>query len=430
MLSNPWGANHEQLAALLQPDAPALRVVQGPPGCGKTKLIADILSERLPAGDSALATSTSRQAIDNLVEKLAASAPDLRTVVRGGARPRSLNLVRVLWILTIGAMYVRPMAAGCRSYCSRRRPQVLGNIKRFLDPESVKKNRQTQTPPVVEYKWLHKFHLESQIASDAGVVVAQSRLDQLRQEHNQLVSVLPPQRLSETAEAYLQRVNLQQARKRAATARLPALSPDLMELVCSHGCLQLFVPKVFERLAVRQAIAVLALDEARADAKEDILKACDVFVCTIGSVHYVARHAAAKNLSYIVVDEASRLCEMDVCRLLVASPALRNLDLVGDQQQLEPFSHSGSAAARSSLMQRFVHEAEFHMLQEQFRMVRLVSCTFAPHSVRHPPGSSNSPFTTQDPAICHLVSQFGYGGQLRTNAAVCPPISAAAGQRD
>ena len=61
-------------------------MVQGPPGCGKTKLIADILSERLPAGDAALATSTSRQAIDNLVETLAASAPDLRTVVRGGAR--------------------------------------------------------------------------------------------------------------------------------------------------------------------------------------------------------------------------------------------------------------------------------------------------------------------------------------------------------
>eukprot|EP01051_Picozoa_sp_SAG22_P004982 SAG22_NODE_283_length_13027_cov_25.568535_13_plen_48_part_01 len=46
----------------------------------------------------------------------------------------------------------------------------------------------------------------------------------------------------------------------------------------------------------------------------------------------VTQHAASKNITTILVDEASRLCEMDVPRLLVASPALKNLVLVGDQQ--------------------------------------------------------------------------------------------------
>eukprot|EP01050_Picozoa_sp_SAG11_P026678 SAG11_NODE_6479_length_1305_cov_1.291874_2_plen_146_part_01 len=108
--ANPWDANEEQLAALLgipRLCEAAVRLIQGPPGCGKTKLIADFLSERIPFDASALATSTSRQAIDNLCEKLESVAPELH-------------------------------------------PVVLGSRHRFLDPDSVEKKE----PPLVQYKWL------------------------------------------------------------------------------------------------------------------------------------------------------------------------------------------------------------------------------------------------------------------------------------
>ena len=48
--------------------ARALEVVQGPPGTGKTRTIADILTCKLLPGHSAVCTSTSRQALDNLCE--------------------------------------------------------------------------------------------------------------------------------------------------------------------------------------------------------------------------------------------------------------------------------------------------------------------------------------------------------------------------
>lgn len=70
-------------------------------------------------------------------------------------------------------------------------------------------------------------------------------------------------------------------------------------------------------------------------------------------ISYVRQYAASKNITTIVVDEASRLCEMDVPRLLVAARGtLKNMIFVGDQQQLQPFTSSQSPAAKSSLMQR------------------------------------------------------------------------------
>ena len=122
------------------------------------------------------------------------------------------------------------------------------------------------------------------------------------------------------------------------------------------------------------------------------MEGCRIFVSTVGSMHYVAEHAVSKNLTTVIVDEASRLTEMDVPRLLAVSRELKNLILVGDQQQLQPFSNSQSKAAQSSLMARFTQStSDYFMLKVQHRM---------------------------DPTICHLVSQLAYRGQLRTNAEV------------
>ena len=81
----PGGCNAEQLSALFELLF-GLEAVQGPPGCGKTKLIADILNCLVPEDTTALMTSTSRQAIDNLCEKLEASGHTLPFVVLGGTQ--------------------------------------------------------------------------------------------------------------------------------------------------------------------------------------------------------------------------------------------------------------------------------------------------------------------------------------------------------
>ena len=345
-VGNPWGANEKQLSTLHDREDAALKMIQGPPGCGKTKLIADILAERIPSDATALATSTSRQAIDNLCEKVESVAPGVL-------------------------------------------PVVLGNRTRFLDPDSLKKNKKHMhkpKPPVIVYRWLYKFHLETQVERDPEVVAAQTELDRLKLEQDTI-----PRRLAEeAAEEYYPRASLAQAQKRSAIAQLGPLSPDVLGVVCSQEKLQNCTPTYFQRLAMRIGRALERLEEACLRAKSQILDACRVFVCTVGSVHYATEYSASKNLTTIVVDESSRLCEMDVPRLLVVSPALQNLVLVGDQRQLEPFTNSMSPAAKSSLMQRFeVAAATFHMLTEQYRM---------------------------DPSICHLISQFAYAGKLRTNA--------------
>eukprot|EP01051_Picozoa_sp_SAG22_P014743 SAG22_NODE_1833_length_3470_cov_3.953723_2_plen_463_part_01 len=281
---NPWGANAEQLAALCDRDPSALQVIQGPPGCGKTKLIADFLSERIPHDATALLTSTSRQAIDNAVEKVESVAPELH-------------------------------------------PVVLGNRNRFLDPESLlKKNK--DKPPIIEYKWLHKYHQETQIERDPEVVAAQSELVQLKLERDSI----PRQRADETLAEYLLRLNLELARKRLAMARVLPVVPDIIGMIASQAQLRSYTPAYFEQLPMRIGRATQHLDKARGLANARILTACRVFVSTVGSVHYVSPRATSKNLTTIVVDEASRLCEMDVPRLLVASPVLKNLVLVGDQQ--------------------------------------------------------------------------------------------------
>ena len=74
--------NVEQLAVLtgLRDN---LTVIQGPPGTGKTRLISNMLACKIPDGTSALVTSESNQAIDNLCEVLARSCPEVDFVVLG-----------------------------------------------------------------------------------------------------------------------------------------------------------------------------------------------------------------------------------------------------------------------------------------------------------------------------------------------------------
>jgi hypothetical protein len=74
--------NVEQLA-VLKGLRDNLTVIQGPPGTGKTRLISNMLSCKIPDGTSALVTSESNQAIENLCEVLARSCPDVNFVALG-----------------------------------------------------------------------------------------------------------------------------------------------------------------------------------------------------------------------------------------------------------------------------------------------------------------------------------------------------------
>lgn len=343
--------NEEQVLAL-NSLRHGVEVIQGPPGTGKTTLIFEILSKRLPADASVLVTSNSRQAIDNLVEKIASAESG-----------QPLGVV------------------------------VLGNIERFLKDEPVKRKDKS---PAVEFEFLHKFHLKTQVENDPDVARLRAEHDGLLRQRDAIIDMFAqtPQMEDEADDAYFDRLNLLRARRRLtfAVAGLNSIAPDLCEKICSDGLVADLTPQSFKLLVRNLDETTKALEGARVDAEEAILKGCRVLVSTIGSLHHVAKHAASKNLTTIIVDEASRLSEMDVPRLLAVSPELKNLILFGDQQQLQVFSNSQSKAAASSLMARFTQLLDdYHMLKEQHRM---------------------------DPQICHLVSQLGYNNQLRTNAEV------------
>ena len=102
----------------------------------------------------------------------------------------------------------------------------------------------------------------------------------------------------------------------------------------------------FER---EEQAALGALRAARAAAKARITGSCRVFVCTVGSIGYLADYAESHTVTTAVVDEASKLPEWQVPALLAASPALANLVLVGDHKQLGPFTsvQDGPAAQQA-----------------------------------------------------------------------------------
>ena len=326
----PGGCNAEQLSAL-RGLLFGLEAVQGPPGCGKTKLIADILNYLVPSDTTALMTSTSRQAIDNLCEKLEASGHTLPFVVLGG------------------------------------------------------------TQRLAGYPFLKKYHLDAQVERDPEVV----RLKKVLAKFQRIIS--------HGFEECIRRINTQRAQQRRQLESLLPVADVLVAIIPD------VVPNplgpLLWKAAMRESLSsvigtfLAALSDARAEAEECIIDSCRVFVSTIGSVHHVQPYAVSKNLQTIVVDEASRLLEIDVPRLLTLTTDLDNLILVGDQNQLEPFSHAaggrGGGGATSSLMQRFADSAPrpfgCHMLKEQYRM---------------------------HPSLCDTVSKFSYDGQLRTNSTV------------
>eukprot|EP01043_Picozoa_sp_COSAG02_P020014 COSAG02_NODE_977_length_15502_cov_235.762838_11_plen_1407_part_00 len=353
---------HEALATKLCNN---MTVIQGPPGTGKTFLISKMLQCKIMAGTSALVTSVSNQAIDNLCEVLVRSCPDVR-------------------------------------FC------VLGNLRNFRSSGR---------------DHLFRHSLEVQVAVElCGDELAELPLDQLLvfilsvgidgmhtlgedEDEQNSYNLRPPQHLPH----HMRRpwALMQEAVETYRRGRKSDLEAQLEELQCDETA-PVFPEQRSHRKdslaqSIRECIECTGAMRTQAllhhlitDAESRVIDRCTAFVCTVGSIER-AKNAKLekKHIQTAIVDESSLLPEFAVPRLLVTrgianlpAPWIKNLVLVGDHKQLASFSY-GPSVDNGSLMQRVAEVSGCHMLEEQYRM---------------------------DPAICGLVSELFYSGRLYTNA--------------
>jgi hypothetical protein len=338
-----------------------MTVIQGPPGTGKTFLISKMLQCRIMPGTSALVTSVSNQAIDNLCEVLVRSCPDVR-------------------------------------FC------VLGNLRNFRSSGR---------------DHLFRHSLEVQVAMElCGDELAELPLDQLlvfilsvgidsmhtlgeEEDEQNSYNLRPPQHLphhmrrpwalmQEAIETYRRRrkLDLEAQLEELQCDETEPISPD--QRTHTKDTLAQSIRECIECTGAMRNQALL--HHLITDAESRVIDRCTAFVCTVGSIER-AKHAKLekKHIQTAIVDESSLLPEFQVPRLLVKrgpAPWIRNLVLVGDHKQLASFSY-GPTVDNGSLMQRVAEVSGCHMLEEQYRM---------------------------DPAICGLVSELFYSGRLYTNA--------------
>ena len=397
--------NREQQAVLtgLSTNMP---VIQGPPGTGKTRLISQTLKAKIQPGTSALVTSVSNQAIDNLSEVLEKTRPDLRFVTLG--KPKRFLELGALALFK-NSLEVQTMRSLLHSWCGNTHgltPLSDQDLLDMIQSPTIEPPRRNKQRP---WKLLAQC-----------VAGFQSHLDEWMQRTAGTLLTFPSRYQRDT-------VNLRRAQLRLQFAKLvtsktsPAsiLSHDIVGLVATTlGPIKVTRAKLALWKHVRQShverVCVEVHTALDAPFQEQlnwllrrhtskVINQASVFVCTVGSIERAAKdNIRVRNIRTAIVDEASLLPEYAVPRLLTLE--LDNLILVGDHKQLQPFTHDRGAKVCGSLMQRCADTSGCQMLTEQYRMA---------------------------PEICSVVSHVFYGGKLRTNqqvavdrrkAQLCKPV--------
>ena len=324
-----------------------------------------MLSCKIKEGTSALVTSVSNQAIDNLCEVLAHTCPDVRFCVLG--KPKNFRL-KGHDSLFLHSLEVQTAIELCPAMAGLPYDQLLefilsvgvGDAKRpeedsFNLRAPVRQPQHMRKPWVLLQEAIETFRRECQSRLEA-------ELDELLLLRSQDDDASPEQQRG---------------------AKEDALRRSIKECIDGTGEMR----------------AQALLDRLIPEAEAAVIDRCTTFVCTVGSIERAKdRKLASKRIQTAIVDESSLLPEFAVPRLLTkwaplepATPWIQNLVLLGDHKQLASFSYGPFSTDNGSLMQRIAEVSGCHLLQEQYRM---------------------------DPAICQLVSELFYGGRLYTNAAV------------
>lgn len=138
-----------------------------------------------------------------------------------------------------------------------------------------------------------------------------------------------------------------------------------------------------ERWSARCDAEERELGELRQSAAQALALEAAVFLCTVDALSRVAK-LAPKRRMVLIIDEAGTVPEFKL-PLAASLGAVEAVVAVGDQNQLQPFTHTGRA---NGFFHRLAAHTRTTMLEEQFRM---------------------------HPDLCSFVSSSFYGGRLFTN---------------
>lgn len=310
-----------------------IECIQGPPGTGKSTTIFHILSTRLPDQHTAIVTCIQNKAVDSIAEKLAPIVAELPFYVIG----RKGRLGDTASRFTVDAQ-------------AQRSGEVLRLKENLKREEKIRDLLRGRLDAI----------LDARIPVKRGYWVKrrmQDAADPLLDDRSTKapIQIRDPWRLWWEAHARVKHAGLVEEiaayRRRCDHLRTQALPSAL---------------KAAETSIVESARAVL------------------------GTLDGLASAQTAFGKTIAIVDEAGTVPEYKI-PLLVSLGALA-IVAIGDQNQLEPFTHD-TENVQKGFFQRVVESAggRVPMLREQYRM---------------------------HPKICDFVSKHFYNGELTTNPAV------------
>lgn len=367
-----------------------IEAISGPPGTGKSTMIAAIAREALPSGSCAVVSAVQNRAIESIAEKLARTADALPFVVHGNEK--RLSPVSLKWTLHAQALreprylaFLRVQRAA-KGFCAAIEKQLrvyayrtFRNVAAVYYTEDGELVKPTPDGRGMAAMSAHGKRREKRLCAtlyDEDVVVD---------------DVLAHPGFKDEWELIAQREKLPRfcptwgmVRRHFIAWHCSGGGDGLKKMV--DACCQARYPAA---VRLRDFLRGVCKDcEVRAstelfEAKERVCERSRVLVCTCaatgGLVRYVVPedgdippiNALASRCSTLVVDEAGTCpdtCIVPILPYQAVGGTFERLVMVGDSKQLPPFSRLRGNAAPVALLERVHHAVGSSMLTAQYRM--------------------------------------------------------------
>jgi hypothetical protein len=422
------GLNSDQCQAVRQAFGSDATFVWGPPGTGKTRTIAHTVEAFFRAGRTVLLVSNTNIAVDTALERVAErleNAPEfhlgsvirLGTVVKNELRNRYGEMValdRVVARLSDELQHKKDACHAELSDLEGERELLLTQQETLRQYEGT---RARLTEKQLERERLQKDYqhairerqgYETRLARVTDDLARAQSMNVLRR----LLSGLDPQRLQR------QKAELEQAVARA-TAEQTGYEAAIEQLEREIGSLQREVDRQARETAHLPSLSIVtkqleAIDARAGEIREQLaaieqefaklgqrlLNDCRVLATTVYQT-YLPRFPE-RQFDVVVIDEASML--MPPLVYYVAGLATRAIVIAGDFRQLPPIVQAKTELAREWLARDAFELAGIPARVEAGNRplnLVLLSTQYRMH-----------------PAICALVNELFYGGQLRSDDSV------------